>query len=113
MAMLAASLGNQSELRLGKKARFSLSADEYAKLKAKDDRVFDDGFELMAELRKLATDFDMAKIMRNAPTMDEPLPSAHTGAAAPAAGSTTSARSTRTSSRTWTRTGTRPNPGPR
>ena len=58
-------------MRLGKKARFSLSADEYAKLKAKDDRVFDDGFELMAELRKLATDFDMAKIMRNAPTMDE------------------------------------------
>lgn len=59
------------KVRLGKKARFSLSADEYAKLKAKDDRVFDDGFELMAELRKLATDFDMAKIMRNAPTMDE------------------------------------------
>jgi hypothetical protein len=59
------------KVRLGKKSRFSLSADEYAKLKAKDDRVFDDGFELMAELRKLATDFDMGKIMRNAPTMDE------------------------------------------
>ena len=59
------------KVRLGKKSRFSLSADEYEKLKEKDDRIFDDGFDLHAELRKLATDFDMGKIMRNAPTMDE------------------------------------------
>lgn len=59
------------KVRLGKKVRFALSADEYAKLKAKDDLVFDDGFHLPTELGRLATDFDMAKIMRNAPTMNE------------------------------------------
>jgi hypothetical protein len=59
------------KVRLGKKARFSLSMDEYEKLVATDERVFDDGFELRHELAKLASDFDMAKIMRSPPTMEE------------------------------------------
>jgi|TARA_B110000090_G_C13394830_1_gene450828 hypothetical protein len=57
--------------RAGKKQRFNLSAVESQKLKDKDMVAFDDGFELTQMLADLATEFNMAKIMKNPPSMDE------------------------------------------
>ena len=57
--------------RAGKKTRFSLSFDEVEKLKKKDLKAFDDGFEIAAMLKELASEFDMAKIMKDPPSMEE------------------------------------------
>lgn len=57
--------------RAGKKTRFSLSADEVQKLKDKDMRCFDDGFDCPQMLLDLATEFNMAKIMKDPPSMEE------------------------------------------
>ena len=57
--------------RAGKKQRFSLNADETQKLKDKDMLCFDDGFELSKMLNDLAQEFDMSKIMKDPPNMDE------------------------------------------
>ena len=57
--------------RAGKKTRFSLSVDEVQKLKDKDMRCFDDGFDCPQMLLDLATEFNMAKIMKDPPSMEE------------------------------------------
>ena len=48
-----------------------MSFDEVEKLKKKDLKAFDDGFEIAAMLKELASEFDMAKIMKDPPSMEE------------------------------------------
>jgi hypothetical protein len=60
-----------AKARAVKKNRFQLNADEVQKLVDKDMVAFDDGFDITNMLNELASEFDMAKIMKNPPTMEQ------------------------------------------